>query len=199
MAQSFILSAMYCDADHMSGRLENRGGLLRCRTYILYKGLTSHRTWYAWWHPCQDTADDLVHDVIQCMQCEDTWHRKLLCVMNAISVRQRAVQKEFTRLTDNQKDTFCKMTGEICRANENLCSTRPDVCPVWGTVHPMLYRRDKKIRWYCGSCSFKLAYVSHTITFSLKIARDVFLDTLNMVSIRKNVACFQQQYFAWSN
>ena len=147
----------------------------------------------------QDTADDLVHYVIQCMQCEDTWHRKLLCVKDAISVRQRVVQKEFTRLTDNQKDTFRKMTGEICRANENLCSTRPDACPVWGTVHPMLYRLDKKIRWYCGSCGHKFAYVSHTITFSLKIARDVFLDTLNMVSIRKNVVCFQQQSFAWSN
>lgn len=92
----------------------------------------------------QDTADDLVHYDIQCMQCEDTWHRKLLCVKDAISVRQRVVQKEFTRLTDNQKDTFRKMTGVICRANENLCSTRPDVCPVWGTVHPMLYRRIRR-------------------------------------------------------
>lgn len=132
MVQSFIFSAMYCDADHMSGRLENRGGILRCRTYILYirvlqatgrgmpDGIRARIS-------SQDIADDLVHYVIL---CEDNWHRKLLCVKNAISVRQRAVQKEFTRLTDNQKDTFCKMTGEICRANENLCSTRPDVCPV---------------------------------------------------------------------
>ena len=61
---------------------------------------------------------------------ESFYDRKLLCVKDAIGVRQRVVQKEFTRLTDNQKDTFRKMTGVICRANENLCSTRPDVCPV---------------------------------------------------------------------
>lgn len=77
MAQSFIFSAMYCDADHMSGRLENRGGLLRCRTYILYirilqaTGRGMHDGIRAR-ISSQDTADDLVHYVIQCMQCEDT-------------------------------------------------------------------------------------------------------------------------------
>lgn len=107
-------------------------------------------------------------------------------------MRQSEVLKEFSKLTDNQKDTIRKTIEEMVRVNENLSSSKPDVCPVCKKVHPKLYRRDihdKKIRWYCGSCGHKFTYDSHTITSNLKIGRDVFLeiclDTLNMVPIKK--------------
>ncbi|MEE1333151.1 MAG: hypothetical protein U0K47_01015, partial [Erysipelotrichaceae bacterium] len=47
-------------------------------------------------------------------------------------MRQSEVLKEFAKLTDNQKDTIRKTIEEMVRVNENLSSSKPDVCPVCG-------------------------------------------------------------------
>lgn len=101
-------------------------------------------------------------------------------------MRQSAVLKEFAKLTDNQKDTIRKTIEEMVRVNENLSSSKPDVCPVciqsFIAVIFMTKRSD-------GIAAAAVISLHITITSNLKIGRDVFLeiclDTLNMVPIKK--------------
>ena len=110
-------------------------------------------------------------------------------------MRQSEVLKEFSRLTDTQKERISRSMKDMIMMNEDLRSEKPEVCPVCGAVHPHMRRRGMhggKMRWSCCECGHRFTYDSHTITSNLKISKDVFMeiciDTLNLVPIKVTAA-----------